>query len=249
MTKKIFAILLFMGIVFLGQAQTTHNEFAPKKGDKMVSLNLGAGSAVGIEAPLPDLGTYTVTAPHRNWLDKGLSMDVEFRWMFAQKWALKLRGGVSYGFGPEYSALPGTAEGDEAEIGDIPNYSFVPESNRLQYQAGLGCDRYVATRYQRLFFYYGLEAGFAYGRSTANAEDETYSGKAVGETFNINGSFVTGFQYFIADAIYTGIEICPVGYSYAVNNLRPQAGVKMLSADTHQFNFLASPMIKLGFRF
>lgn len=40
MTKKIFAILVFMGIVFLGQAQTTNNEFAPKKGDKMVSFNL-----------------------------------------------------------------------------------------------------------------------------------------------------------------------------------------------------------------
>lgn len=82
MTKKIFAILVFMGIVFLGQAQTTNNEFAPKKGDKMVSLNLGVGSAVGLEAPLPNLGTYTVTTPHRNWLDKGLSMNVEFRWMF-----------------------------------------------------------------------------------------------------------------------------------------------------------------------
>lgn len=249
MTKKIFAILVFMGIVFLGQAQTTNNEFAPKKGDKMVSFNLGVGSAVGLEAPLPNLGTYTVTTPHRNWLDKGLSMNVEFRWMFAQKWALKLKGGVSYGFGPEYNAVPGTAEGETAEIGDVPNYGFVPESDRLQYQVGLGFDRYVATKYQRLFFYYGLEAGFAYGRNTANSEDESYSGKSVGESYSISGSFVTGFQYFIADAIYTGIEICPVGYSYSVNNLRPQAGLKMLSADAHKFNFLANPVIKLGFRF
>lgn len=249
MTKKIFTILLLLGITFLVQAQVKENAFAPQKGDKMVSFNLGAGTSVGMKAPQPNLGTYTVSSPLQNWQDKSLTLNVEFRWMFASQWAVKLLGGVSYGFSPEYAALPGTAEGAASDQGDIPNYSFVPENDRLQYQVSLGVDRYIATKYQRLFFHYGLEGGFAYGRSTANASDEAYSGKAIGEAFGFHGGVVTGFQYFLGEAIYTGIEICPVRYSYTVNNLRPQADLGLLSSDSHNFSFLSNPVLKLGFRF
>lgn len=249
MIKKIFTILSFMGIVFLGHAQKTAEISTPKKGDKMLSLNLGAGTSVGLAAPLPNLGTYTVSTPTTTWLDRGLAMEVEFRWMFAERWALKTKGGLSYGFAPEYQALPGTAEGDVSEADDIPNYSFVPQSSKLQYQVAVGVDRYVPTRFSRLSFYYGLEAGFAYGRNVANSEDETYNGKAVGEAFSIRGAFVGGFQFAIAEAIYTAIELHPVGYSYNVNNLRPQAGLRMISSDSHRFDFLSTPTIKLGFTF
>lgn len=247
MTKKIFAILSLMGIVFLGHAQS----LTPAKGDKMVSLNLGAGSAVGISAPLPNLGTYTVSTPTTTWLDRGLALNVEFRWMFAEKWSLKAKGGLSYGFAPEYNALPGTADGNSSTIGaeDLPNYSFVPRSNKLQYQVAAGFDRFVATKFSRLSFYYGIEAGFAYGRNIAHADDESYNGKAAGEAFSIKGAFVTGFHYAISEALYAGIELNPVSYSYNVNNLRPQAGLRMLSSDSHRFDFLSCPTIKLGFRF
>lgn len=249
MIKKIFTIVLLVGITFLGHAQTAENAFSPKKGDKFVSLNLGAGTAVGIKAPLPNLGTYSVASPLQNWQDKSLALNVEFRWMFAKKWALKVMGGVSYGFSPEYEALPGTADGELSDLGEVPNYSFVPESDRLQYQIAVGFDRLVPTKYDRLFFHYGIEGGVAYGRNVATAANEVYSGKAIGESYGFHGAFVTGFQYFIGEAIYTGIEIRPLGYSYTINNLRPQVDLKLLSSDSHNFTFLSNPMIKLGFRF
>lgn len=252
MIKKIFTILLLVGIAFLGQAQTTEgNTYAPKKGDKMVSLNLGVGSSVGNGGlVVPNRSSYSISSPSETWFDKGLALNVEFKWMFAPKWALKAKGGLVYSFSPEYSALSGVWDADKGfEMGDIPDYQLVPESNRLQYNVALGVDRVVPTKYSRLFFHYGLEAGFAYGQTTANADDENYSGKAVHEAYSIYATTVLGFDYFLGEAIYTGLEICPVGYSYSVNNIRPQAGLGLLSADTHSMTFLSCPSIKLGFRF
>lgn len=252
MTKKIFTLVLFVGIAFLSHAQTAdENAFAPKKGDFQVSLNLGVGSSVGNGALIvPNQSSYSVQSPSDTWFDKGLALNVEFRWMFASKWALKAKGGLVYSFSPEYSALPGVWDEDQGfGQGDVPDYQLVPESNRLQYNAALGIDRMVRTKYSRLFFHYGLEAGFAYGRTLADARDENYSGKAVNEVYGIYAATVVGFDYYLGEAIYTGLEICPVGYSYSVNNIRPQAGLKLLSADTHSLTFLSCPSIKLGFRF
>lgn len=248
MVKKLFTLMLLVGAFLTGHAQTG---LSPEKGDKEVSLNLGAGTSVGIAAPLPNLGTYQVATPSGNWLDRGLSMNVEFRWMFARRWALKAKGGLSYGFAPAYGAVPGTAADDAATVGpeDVPNYAFVPESSRLQYLLALGFDRYVPLKYERLSFYYGLEAGFAYGRNLANADDESYNGKSVGEAFSFKGSFVTGFRYAVSEGLFLALEINPVGYAYQVNHLRPQAGLHLLSSNSHQFNFLASPTLKIGFRF
>lgn len=252
MLKRVFTIvsILFFSCSVLFAQQDTKVK-GPEKGDKMVSLNLGIGSSVGNGIlVVPDQSSYSVSSPSSSWFDKGLALDIEFRWMVASKWALKAKGGLVYSFSPEYGALPGVYDAEKGyETGDIPDYKLVPESNRLQYHVALGVDRIVPTKYSRLFFHYGLEAGFAYGRTIANSKDENYSGKAVNETYSISGNTVVGLDYFLGEAIYTGLEICPVGYTYGVNSIRPQAGLKLLSADTHTINFLACPTIKLGFRF
>ena len=54
---------------------------------------------------------------------------------------------------------------------------------------------------------------------------------------------------FISKALFISIEIRPVTHDYTVYNIRPQAGLKLLSSDSYGFNFLSNPMLKIGFRF
>lgn len=250
MWKKLLLFILLSGTIFTVKAQEGANEYAPKKGDWMVSLNLGIGSYVGIDAPLPNLGSYKAITPASNWFDKNLSFAVEGKWMFSNKWAFRFSGGFAFDFSPEYSALPGTVTDPEhPEVGDVPDYSYVPESDRMQYAVTLGVDRYVATRYQKLFFRYGAEVTGTYGKNTAHADDEDYSGISVGEAYGFRVGGVTGFDYFFNEALFMSIEVSPVSYNYTVYNLRPQAGLGLLSSDTHKFAFLSNPTFKIGFRF
>ena len=92
MLKRVLTIAIIMtGSVLLANAQTK-DDFTPKKGDKSVSLNLGVGSFVGMEAPAPDLSTNKISAPQTSWIDKQFSLNFELRWMFAYKWAMKAMG-------------------------------------------------------------------------------------------------------------------------------------------------------------
>ena len=113
----------------------------------------------------------------------------------------------------------------------------------------LGAERYVKTKYNKLFFRYGGEFGFSYGRQTAKADDESYLGKSVGEAFGYRVAGVTGFDYFVSKAFFISIEIRPLAYDYTVYNIRPQVGLKLLSSDRHGIYFLSNPMLKIGFRF
>ena len=249
MLKRVLTIAIIMtGSVLLANAQTK-DDFTPKKGDKSVSLNLGVGSFVGMEAPAPDLSTYNITAPQTSWFDKQLSLNFEFRWMFAKKWALKAMGGFSFKHNPEYQALPGNSTDGKFETGDIPDYNFVTSKDKIKYSIVLGAERFVKTKYDKLFFRYGGEFGFSYGKQEAKADDESYLGKSIGEAFGYRVAGVTGFDYFVSKAFFISIEIRPIAYDYTVYNIRPQVGLKLLSSDTHGFDFLSNPMLKIGFRF
>ena len=174
MLKRVLTIAIIMtGSVLLANAQTK-DDFTPKEGDKSVSLNLGVGSFVGMEAPAPDLSTYNISAPQTSWFDKQLSLNFEFRWMFAKKWALKAMGGFSFKHNPEYKALPGNSTDGKFETGDIPDYNFVTSKDKIKYSIVLGAERYVKTKYDKLFFRYGGEFGFSYGKQEAKADDESY---------------------------------------------------------------------------
>ena len=97
--------------------------------------------------------------------------------------------------------------------------------------------------------FYGGEFGFSYGKQEAKADDESYLGKSIGEAFGYRVAGVTGFDYFVSKALFISIEIRPIAYDYTVYNIRPQVGLKLLSSDSHGFDFLSNPMLKIGFRF
>ncbi|WP_165044073.1 BT1926 family outer membrane beta-barrel protein [Dysgonomonas sp. ZJ709] len=243
--KKIICLVMLLSFAFMVSAQG--NDFEPlKKGDLMVSLNLGVGSYIGKSAPEPNLSEYTLSAPMSSWFDNKMILSVEGRWFLTDKWALKLTGGFDNSHNPGYTEVTGTGD----ELGDVPTYNAVPSSNSMQFYIGAGADHYFKTRYDQLYLRIGGEFGFAYGRMKANGSDsEKYMGASVGEAYSWKVAPVVGADYFFSNALFVGFDVRPVSYQYSVYNIRPQAGLGLLSSDNHNISVIAQPMLKLGIRF
>jgi hypothetical protein len=256
--KKIISIIAFLSFAFSGilraQDQTENdNDYAPKQHDITVSVNFGIGSHLGkLNAPQPDLSQYSLSAPMTAWFEKKPILDVEGRWFFLEKWALKLTGGLSLGYNPSYEDVPGVQQGDQFNTGDIPAYKSVLAKDNLQYSVGLGVDRYFATKSDRIFLRAGLEGGFAYARASTidnKGVEPSYLGATVAEAYAFRVAPVVGLDYFFAKQLFAGIDVRPVAYQYSIYSERPQVGLKSIASDNHAFSFIAQPTIKLGFRF
>jgi hypothetical protein len=253
-TVSIIAFLLFAFVGVVAQAQEEQSEgseFLPKQHSFTVSVNFGIGSHLGkINAPQPNLSDYSQSAPMTSWFDKKPILDVEGRWFFLEKWALKLTGGFTLSYNPGYDETPGLQSGENFELGDIPTYNPVLTKDNIQYSIGLGVDRYFTTKSDRLFLRIGLEGGFAYARASVRDKDgELYLGASMAEAYAFRIAPVTGLDYFFVKQLFVGIDIRPVAYQYSIYGERPQAGLKSISSDNHAFSFIAQPTLKLGFRF
>jgi hypothetical protein len=247
--KKIISIIAFLSFAFSGAIQAQEQEvgesaYAPKQHTFTVSVNFGVGSQLNkLNAPEPDLSNYSLSAPMTAWFEKKPVLDIEGRWFFLDKWALKLTGGLSLSYNPPYASVQGVD-------GDIPEYNEVLAKDNLQYSAGLGVDRYFTTKSERIFFRAGIEGGFAYARAAARDKGgELYKGAATGEAYAFRVAPVLGLDYYFIEQLFAGIDIRPAAYQYSIYSERPQAGLKPVSSDNHAFSFLAQPTLKLGFRF
>jgi len=248
--KKILSIVAFLSFAFLS-VQAQNVDIKPKEcsylsqNDFMVSLNFGVGSYINQPAPLPNVGSYNLSAPMNAWFDKSPIFDLEARWMMTDRWAMKLTGGLAYSYNPDYSELTGTGY----EEGDVPTYQAVPSSNNLQFAVGLGFDYYIPIR-DNFFFRVGFEGGYAYGRVIVHGvDDEAYFGASIGEAYAFRGAPVCGLDYFFAPSFLVGIDVRPVSYNYSVHSIRPQVGLSLLSSDSHQITAISQPMLKIGYRF
>lgn len=255
MIKKILSAVAFLSIALVGtvQAQAPSYETAagPAKGNVLLSLNLGAGSFIGQSAPLPNLKSYDLQAPTQNWFDTKPILNVEGRWFMTEQWSIKLSGGLAYNYNPGYLEVPGNVDGEgTTDVGNLPTYHAVPNSSNIQFSLGVGADHYwKMADVERLFFRAGAEVGWAYGRASTTADSPDYAGRAIGEAYAFRVAPLAGFDYFIAKCLFVGIEVRPVAYQYSVFKIRPQAGIKLMSSDSHSFSFLSQPMIKFGIRF
>jgi hypothetical protein len=253
--KKIISIIAFLSFAFSGvlqaQDEAQNDEYSPKQNDVTISVNFGIGSHLGkTSAPAPDLSEYSLSAPMTAWFEKKPILDIEGKWFFLDKWALKLTGGFSLSYNPGYDEIPGIQQGKEFELGDVPTYKTVLTSDNIQYSIGLGIDRYVTTKSDRIFFRIGLEAGYACARTTIKDKDgELYLGASIGQAYAFRVAPVTGLDYFFAKQLFLGIDIRPVAYQYSIYSERPQTGLKSIASDNHAFSFIAQPTLKLGFRF
>lgn len=243
--KKILCLTMLLSFAFSAFAQNSSGT-APQKGDWMVSFNFGVGSYIGTDAPAPNNPAYTLSAPTSAWFDKNPILDLEGRWMVSDKWALKLTGGFNFSHNPAYNEVTGTT-GTGA---DIPTYNAVPARDNIQFSVTVGADHYFNSKWDQLHLRIGGEVGYAYGRVSANAEDsEDYMGASVGEAYGLKVAPVVGADYFMNEALFLGFDVRPVAYQYSTYGIRPQAGLGLLSSDSHSFSILAQPMIKLGVKF
>jgi hypothetical protein len=255
MNKKtsIIAFLLFAFVGLQAQAQEAQSgeTYLPGQHSFTVSVNFGIGSQLGkVNAPPPDLSGYQLSAPMTSWFDKKPILDVEGRWFFLEKWALKLTGGLALSYNPAYDEVPGLQTGEEFAPGDIPAYSQVLMKDNLQYSVGLGVDRYFTTKSDRIFMRAGLEGGFAYARAaTRDKGGEQYLGASVAEAYAFRVAPVVGIDYYFVKQLFVGFDIRPVAYQYSLYSERPQTGLKSIASDNHAFSFIAQPTLKLGFRF
>jgi hypothetical protein len=255
--NKITSIIAFLLFAFIGvqaqaqEEQSGGSDYLPKQHSFTVSVNLGIGSHLGkIDAPQPNLPDYSLSAPISSWFDKKPILDVEGRWFFLDKWALKLTGGFALSYNPGYDGTPGMQSGDNFELGDIPAYNQVLTEDNFQYSVGLGVDRYFATKSDRIFLRAGLEGGFAYARASVKDKDgELYLGASMAEAYAFRVAPVAGLDYFFVKQLFVGIDVRPVAYQYSIYNKRPQPGLKSIASDNHAFSFIAQPTLKLGFRF
>ena len=252
--KKLLLLAVMPMIGLTVNAQESKIDFTPKKGDVTLAFTLGYNSYASIEAA-PLLQNYYYTAsPSTNWSDKKLMVGFEAGWFVGDLWKLSLGGGLNFTNNPGHPGVPGTIDGVNVnnpynEMGELPNLVAVADAQSFSYNVALGLDRYFKlNNVTNLMPYLGVRAGYAYGQNV-KAYDEPYAmGKSTAETFNIRGAVAFGLDYYILPGFYLGAQIEPFAYTYNRTSNRVQDGMETMRANSHNFNFLAAPTIKVGFK-
>ena len=244
--RKLIILAVAPMMCLAAQAQ----EVTPQKGDFTVAVTAGYNSYTSLSAPAGNLTDYNLQAVSTNWNEKQLMLGIEGGWFFKDLWKAILGGGLSITSKPGYAPVPGTID-ETTEVGDgsIPNYGAVANQSDLQFNVFAGVDRYFKSKVSGLMPYVGGRIGYAYGQNTAKADDETWMGKSVAESFNIRCAAVVGVDYYINQALFIGAQIDGLAYTYNMSTYKPQEGLGNLSADSHNFSVLAAPTLKVGFKF
>ena len=244
--RKLFILAVAPMICLAAHAQ----DVEPKKGDITVAATVSYNSYTSLNAPAGNLKDYNLQAVSTNWNDKQLMVGIEGGWFFKDLWKLTLGGGLSITSNPGYAPVPGTADASsEPGDGSIPNYGAVASQSDIQFNVFTGVDRYFNTKVTGLMPYVGIRVGYAYGRNSAFADDETWMGKSIAESFNIRGAATIGVDYFLTEAFFVGAQVDPFAYTYNMSTYKPQAGLGNLEADSHNFSIMAAPTLKVGFKF
>lgn len=247
-------------------AQECKKDYAPKKGDITLALTVGYNSYANINAPS---ATYVGDeAQTINWTDKGLMVGFEAGWFVSDNWKLDLGGGLSFTNNPGYAGTPGVGnyndwDDESITIPGLPEYRPVADAQKLSYNVYAGIDRYFGiSGVPNLKWYLGARFGASFCQSQKKYDDKIYMsnsgsasieilsmGKSVGQTWNLQGAIAAGVDYYLLPALYIGAQINPFCYTYNKTTWKPQEGMKSAEADSHNFNLLAAPTLKLGFKF
>lgn len=234
-------------------AQQGKKDFTPKKGDFTLAATVGYNSYASVSALPGTLANYEAAALSTNWTDKKLMVGFEAGWFFNDLWKLDLGGGLNFTNNPGYSAVPGTMDENasaEDNMGEIPSYRAVANAQTFSYNVFAGVDRYFKMKnVPNLMWYTGLRVGMAYAQNQMRYDEYESMGRSIGETWNLRGAVTMGVDYFVLPAMYVGAQIDPFAYTYNMTTYKPQEGLSNLDADSHNYNFLAAPTVKIGFKF
>jgi len=255
--KKLLLLAVMPMIGLTVNAQESKVDFTPKKGDVTLAFTLGYNSYASVEAAPLFQNYYFTEAQSTNWSDKKLMVGFEAGWFVADLWKLSLGGGLNFTNNPGHPGVPGTIDevyGQNGlnpydQMGELPNLVAVADARSFSYNVAIGLDRYFKLKnVPNLMPYLGVRGGYAYGQNV-KAYDEPYAmGKSSAETFNIRGAVAFGLDYYILPGFYLGAQIEPFAYTYNRTSSRVQDGIETMKANSHNFNFLAAPTIKVGFK-
>lgn len=249
MIKKLIVLTC---AAMLGISAFAQDGNGPKKGDWTVSATVGYNSFVGNNAPTVTTSEmYEIAALSTDWFENKLMVGVEGSWFFSDKWSCRLGGGLGFTNNPGYSEVTGTFdENDSDPAGNIPTYRAVADGQTFKYNVYTGVDRHIQHKnLQNLYFHVGVHAGFAYGLNQILYDEEKSMGKSIGEAFNLRGAVNAGVSYYVLPGMFLGVDVNAFQYTYNMTTIKPQAGLANLSADSHNFGFLAAPTLKIGFKF
>ncbi|MCD8174012.1 MAG: hypothetical protein LUD76_11270 [Alistipes sp.] len=255
MIKRLYIVLLpvlLLTLLSAGALRAQEKQYElPRKGNVQVSVIVGAGTYVTKTAPLPDLTDYSISAPIINWFDKSPILEIEGWWFFTDRWAAKLTAGFAMNVSPKQSAVEGLFESGAGSLTstDIPNYGAVGGSENYQLSLGLGADHYWDIG-KGLMFRLGAEGGFAYVKAKYKANNDTdYYDPSKGMAYMVNVSPVAGLDYYLTRTLFFSVGVRVFTYQYSLYSEIPQPGLKTLAVDSHTFNFLGRPELKIGFNF
>lgn len=246
--NKVLVAAVLSLICFSAAAQSDN---APKKGDFTVAATVGYNSYTNVEAPQGNLKNYEAAAQPNFWNDKKLMVGFEAGYFFHDLWKVNLGGGLNFSHNPGYLDLPGTVDENSGDdwLGEIPNYRAVASQYSCNYNVFTGVDRYFNTGVANLKWYVGAQVGFAYALNEQKYDEWDSMGVSVGQSFDLRAGFTAGFDYYVLPGMFVGASIQPFNYTYGMVAFRPQEGLKYLEADVHTWSILASPTIKVGFKF
>lgn len=247
--------LLIMAVVSLvslsAVAQPKDN--TPKKGDLTLAATVGYNSYASVSALPGNLMNYEAAALSTNWSEKKLMVGIEGGWFVSDTWKLNLGGGFNFSNNPGYSEVPGTMDENatfEENMGEIPGYRAVANTQSISYTVFTGADKYFKVNaVPNLMWYTGIRVGFAYAQNGVRYDEIQSMGTSIGETWNLRASATMGVDYFVLPALYVGAHVDVFSYTYNMTSFKPQEGLGALSADSHNYSFLAAPTIKIGFKF
>lgn len=244
-----FLVSAVLSLICLPVAAQSDN--SPKKGDFTVAATVGYNSTISVDAMQGNLKDYEAEAQPNFWNDKKLMVGLEAGYFVHDFWKLNLGGGLNFSHNPGYPDLPGTVDENSGDdwLGEIPNYRAVASQYDCNYHVYAGIDRYFNTHVQNLKWYVGAQVGFAYALNEMKYDEWTSMGVSVGQAFALRGGITMGMEYYFLPGMYVGVSAKPFDYTYGMVAFRPQEGLKYIEGDCHTWSILASPTIKLGFKF
>lgn len=222
-----------------------------KKGSVTLGATVGYNGYLNVATPAY-ASEYEMQALESLTFSSPVNVGFEGNWFLSDRVSLRFGGGFGYTYKPGYTSVPGTIgpDGDSWEEGGIPNYRAVGNATAMRWSAFVGVNHYWQVKsVPALHFFIGGQVGFSYGISEIKYDEEMSMGRSLSQAYSGRISFSAGADYYLLPSFFIGLEIQPVQYAYSVNGIRPQEGMKMLQADSHNFQFLAAPTLKVGFKF
>ncbi len=178
---------------------------------------------------------------------------------------------INLSFGMNINLTPSKdyIEGDY-DVDNLPIQASKYMEGRLTnvWNAAVGSNYYFKTRNERINLYVGAIVGWQMGRiqatlpytgitvNTEGATDEIMQddlamyvpNSRAGQVMALKSAVNAGIEYALAEGLIFGFEIQPISYQYSILQVCPKASTTY-TALHHHFGLLATPQLKLGFRF